>query len=93
MLERILQEPMMKPVIVNEFGESIEAAFGDRALVDPPIDGAAHLYCSGTFDRHPVSETHAAYACFTCKLRLVLPIGVDTLEKLRENFKSLQKRM
>ena len=82
----------MKPVIVNEFGEALEAAFGDHQLTDPPLDGATHLYCSGTMDRHVVSTTHAAYACYTCKLRLVVPIVVDTLEKLRENFKSLQKR-
>lgn len=82
----------MKPVFVNEFGECLEAAFGDVCLVDPPIDGAAHLYCAGTMDRHVVSVTHVAYACFTCKLRLVVPQGVDTLEKLRENFKSLQRQ-
>jgi hypothetical protein len=82
----------MKPVYVNEFGEALEAAFGDLQLVDPPIDGASHLYCAGTVDRHIVSATHHAYACFNCKLRLIVPLSVDTLEKLRENFKSLQRQ-
>lgn len=83
---------MSLPVVVNEFGEEVAAAFGDLCLTDPPLDGATHLYCAGQLDRHVVSATHAAYACFQCRLRIVVPISVDTLEKLRENFKSLQRR-
>ena len=82
----------MKPVFVNEFGECLEQAFGDLFLVDPPIDGAVHLYCAGTVDRNIVSATHHAYSCFNCKLRIIVPLSVDTLEKLRENFKSLQRQ-
>jgi hypothetical protein len=80
----------MKPVIVNEFGESLSHYPGDKHSKDSDdqkLSTCVGIHsCHGWTDRHDVSPTHMALACRQCGWRVVLPRTIETFADLRAHF-------
>ena len=69
-------------ITVNKQGESIWLQGVEKEPLS--FGGKSHDVCGGSLDRICVSETHQAYACRRCNLRIVFPIAIDVRLKLQQ---------
>jgi hypothetical protein len=79
----------MKPIILNELGETLLDYFypENRTPEDRKFAGSAvgvHEFCKGFVDLQEISKTHNAICCRFCHMRIAIPKEVDTFGKLRQ---------
>lgn len=90
-----MEGKVLFPVIVSEFGEGLMPyPRRDNSNSDPgeypdsslsTCVGIHHL-CGGWIDIRRASESHNALCCLSCKMRILIPVAVDTFGKLAKYF-------
>ncbi|RJO61392.1 hypothetical protein C4544_02645 [candidate division WS5 bacterium] len=83
-----------EPVVLNELGEVLEyGCMSARTLESATTSWrygdtlGYHKYCGGRISPKRVSEAHKVLACGgNCGMRIVIPLEVNTIEKLRAHL-------
>ena len=78
----------MDQIVLNEFGETlvVQKPYTHDGIVGAYAEMTIgyHEYCKGYIGNKTISVTHSALHCKVCNLRIVIPVNIDTYEKLRQ---------
>lgn len=84
---------MFMPIKLTRFNEMLVDKRNSNLEEESKLENCigSHVICGGDIDIHQVSLTHRIIFCFSCQLRVVIPIEVKTYADLRE-FLSREER-
>lgn len=85
---------MLNEIVMTEFGEVLSCYPGTESRDDIGLDLigvpakciGAHEECGSWIDLRRASRTYNVIVCRGCKLRIVIPIEVNTWNKLKGYF-------